>query len=78
MGATRMISTVIGQERRSGLDRREAEDVLHVERDEEEDAEHREADHQDHDVRAGEGAVPEQRQVEHRHALTELEHDEAS
>ena len=73
MGATRMINTVIGRNAAPGLDRREAEDVLHVQRDEEEDAEHRQADHQDHDVRAGEGAVPEQRQVQHRHALTELE-----
>ena len=48
---------------------RVVKDVLHVERDEEEDAEHRERDEHRHDVRAGEGADPEERQVEHRQAL---------
>ena len=38
------------QECRAGLHRRVAEDVLHVQRDEEEDAEHRERDEQHDEV----------------------------
>ena len=53
-GATRMISTVIGRKLAPACDRRVAEHLLHVERDVEEDAEHREADEQHHGVRAGE------------------------
>ena len=44
IGATRTMQQRHRQERRAGLRRRVAEDVLHVERDEEEDAEHRERD----------------------------------
>jgi hypothetical protein len=49
---------------------------LHVERDEEEDAEHRERDEQDGEVRAGEGAAAEEAEVEHRNPLAQLEQDE--
>ena len=64
------------QERRARLDGGVAEHVLHVERDEEEDAEHRERDEEHREVRADVGAVAEQRQVEHRRALAPLEEDE--
>jgi hypothetical protein len=47
----------------AGLRRRVAEDVLDVERDEEEDAEHRERDEHRHDVRAGERADLEEREI---------------
>ena len=45
------------QEDRAGLDGRVAEDLLDVERHEEEDAEHRERDEERDDVRAGERAA---------------------
>ena len=61
------------QERGAGLHRRVSEDVLHVEGDEEEDAEHGERDEEHHEVRARERSVSEERQVEHWHALTVLE-----
>jgi hypothetical protein len=64
------------QEDRAGLRRREAEDVLHVERDEEEDAEHAQRDEHRDEVRAGERADLEQREVEHRQPLAVLEHHE--
>ena len=65
-----------GQECRAGLDGRVAEHVLHVQREEEEDPEHRERHEQHHDVRAGECAASEQREVEHREALSLFEQDE--
>ena len=71
-----MISIVIGRNDRARLRRRVAEDVLDVERDEEEDAEHRERDEHRHEVRARERADPEEREVEHRQPLPLLEHDE--
>ena len=73
-----MISTVHGRNDGARLDRRVAEDVLEVERDVEEDAEHREADEQHHRVRAREGAVLEEREVEHRQPLVQLEQDEGA
>ena len=76
IGAMRMISVTIGRNDRSRLRRRVAEDVLDVERDEEEDAEHRERDEHRHDVRAGERADLEEREVEHRQPLPLLDHDE--
>ena len=75
-GATRMMRIVIGRNAAPACTAREAEDVLHVERDEEEDAEHRERDEQDDEVGADVRPVAEQRQVEHRRALAALEHDE--
>ena len=71
-----MISSVQGRNDAPACDRRVAEDLLDVERDVEEDAEHREADQQHHRVRAREAAVPEQREVEHRQPLVQLEQDE--
>ena len=64
------------QERRARLDGRVAEDVLHVQRHEEEDPEHRERDEQDDEVRARVGRVPEELEREHRRALVPLEEDE--
>ena len=65
-----------GQEGRACLGRRVAEHLLEVQRDVEEDAEHREPDEQHHGVRAREDAVPEEREVEHRQPLVQLEQDE--
>ena len=64
------------QEGRARLGRRVAEDVLDEQRDVEEDAEHRECDEQHDPVRAREGRVAEEREVEHRHALAQLEQHE--
>ena len=65
-----------GQERRPRLDRRVAEHLLDVERDVEEDAEHRETDQQHDGVSARKAPVAEQRELEHRQPLVELEQDE--
>ena len=64
------------QERRTGLDRAVAEDALQEQRVVEEDAEHREPDEQHRGVRAGERRILEQREVEHRQALVQLEQHE--
>ena len=53
-----------------------AEHVLHEQRDEEEHAEHRERDEQRDGVGAGERRVAEQRHVEHRQPLVQLEQHE--
>ena len=66
------------QEHRTRLNRRVAEDVLDEERVVEEDAEHRERNERDRDVRAGERRIAEEREIEHRNPLTVLEHDERS
>jgi hypothetical protein len=51
---------------------------LHVERHEEEDSEHRERDEEDRKIRAREGAVAEEAEVEHGEPLTRLEQDEGN
>jgi hypothetical protein len=75
-GANRTTRERQGEERRTGLDGRVAEDVLHVERDEEKDPEHRQGHEQDDHVRPRERAAPEERQVEHGQPLMQLEQDE--
>jgi hypothetical protein len=64
------------QERGARLHRRIVEHALHVDRDVEEGPEHCEADEQHRRVRAAEGAVAEERQVEHRRPLVPLEQRE--
>ena len=61
------------QERRPGLDRAVAEDVLDEQRVVEEDPEHREPDEGHRRVRPAEGRVAEEREVEHREPLPRLE-----
>ena len=56
-----------GQEPYPGLQRRVAEDVLHVEGEEEEDSEHREGDDQGDDDGAEEVAIGEEAELDHRH-----------
>ena len=65
-----------GKERRTRLDRRPAQEALHVDREEDKDPEHREGDEDRDDVRTGERPVTEQSQVEHRQPLAELDEDE--
>ena len=76
IGATRMIRIVIGRNAAPVWTARVAEDVLHVQRDEEEDPEHRERDEQHDEVRARVGAAAEELEREHRLALVALEQDE--
>ena len=65
-----------GQEAHAGLERRVAEDVLHVEGDEEEHREHRERDDEGDDVRAQERPRAEEGEVDHRHARAPLDDHE--
>jgi hypothetical protein len=64
------------QEGRAGLDRRPAEERLHVDREKTKIPNIASGDEDRPQVRAGEGAVLEQREVEHRQALVHLEEDE--
>jgi len=52
------------------------QNVLEVERDEEEHREERHADQQAHDVRSSERSQPEDREWQQRVALAALDHDE--
>ena len=66
IGATRMIRIVSGRNAAPVSTGGVAEDVLHVERDEEEDAEHRERDEQHDEIRARVGAAAEELERQHR------------